>query len=324
MDILQGTIFQAIVALIGTMAAISCAALYFSRIRLERPAIGSFNGRDIVVVFVFIVFLPFLYLLLPSGVLTSVLIITFTSAMYMGLRPLIRPLYLWPLIIVLLVVNIIVTETLLGSRAGWQLYWVITNTIVLVSVVGVSNLYVQGGMRLRNVAWFALILGFYDGIFAFAIPILGKLADRFEGQPLDPSIGFAMGPYNANIGIGDLLVYCLFIVAAYKGFGKRGIIASFVIVSIFGALMPATAPLIITATIRSGIGIVVPAQIFFGPAALVTYLLLSRKAPERSMAEWFKVQAALGHGPIRRTRRSRVAVSQNAPPRIEVGTEQAG
>src|SRR5207248_5513397 len=90
--------------------------------------------------------------------------------------------------------NIVVTETMLGTRSGWQLYWVITNTIVLLAVVGVSNLYVQGGMRLRHVAWFAFVLGFYDGIFAFAIPILGKLADRFEGQPLDPSIGFAMGP----------------------------------------------------------------------------------------------------------------------------------
>lgn len=324
MNLLQGTIFQTVVALVGCLLAISCAALYFQRIRLERPALGSFNGRDIVVVFVFIVLLPFLYLFLPSVVLTSVLVITFSSAMYMGLRPLIRPLYLWPLIIVLLVVNIVVTETMLGTRSGWQLYWVITNTIVLLAVVGVSNLYIQGGMRLRHVAWFAFILGFYDGIFAFAIPILGKLADRFEGQPLDPSIGFAMGPYNANIGIGDLLVYCLFIVAAYKGFGKRGVIASFIIVSIFGALMPATAPLVIAATIRSGIGIVVPAQIFFGPAAMITYLLLRRQAPERSMAAWFSAQAAAGHEPIRTTRRTRARVAPNTSSTVEVGTERAG
>jgi len=35
------------------------------------------------------------------------------------------------------------------------------------------------------------------------VPISQKLADRFEGQPLDPSIGFAFGLYNANIGLGD-------------------------------------------------------------------------------------------------------------------------
>src|SRR5579884_5229 len=140
-DLIQATIFQTVVILIGAVVAISCAALYFQRIRLERPPVGVFNVRDIVVVFVFIFTLPFLYLILPGVALTGMLIITFSSAMYIGLRPLIRPLYLWPLIITLLVTNIIVTETLLGSRSGWQLYWVLTNIIVLVTVVSVSNLY---------------------------------------------------------------------------------------------------------------------------------------------------------------------------------------
>lgn len=321
-DLIQATIFQTVVILIAAVIAISCAALYFQRIRLERPPVGVFNVRDIVVVFVFIFTLPFLYLILPGVMLTGMLIITFSSAMYIGLRPLIRPLYLLPLIIILLVTNIIVTETLLGSRSGWQLYWVLTNIIVLVTVVSVSNLYVQGGMRLQHVAWFAFILAFYDGFFAFVFPILGKLADSVEGRPFDPSIGFAMGPYNANIGIGDLLVYTLFIVAAYKGFGKRGLIATFVIVPIFGALLPGTAPLVIAATIRS-IGFAVPAQVFFGPAALITYFLLSRQAPERKMAEWLSVQAAAGHEPIRVMRRGRVAVPRTAPSMVEIGAEQA-
>lgn len=322
-DLIQGTIFQTMVVLIGALATVSCAVLYFQRVSLERPPIGYFNARDIVVLFVFILVLPFLYLVLPSPVLIGLLVITFSSAMYMGLRPLLRPLYLWPLIFGLIAANILVTETLLGTRSGWQVYWALTDIVILLSVMGVSNLYVQGGMRLRHVAWFAFLLGFYDGFFAFVVPILARLADRVEGQPLDASIGFVMGPYNGNIGIGDLLVYSLFMVAAYKAFGKRGVISSFIIVTIFGALLPATAPLIITATIRSGIGIVVPAQIFFGPAALVTYFLLSRKAPERSMAEWFKAQAALGYEPVRRTRR-RVAVSRSVPAAVEVRTEQAG
>lgn len=323
-DMLQGTIFQTLVILFGALATITCAVLYFQRVRLERPAVGVFNGRDIIVVFVFIITLPFLYLMLPSPVLTGLLVLTFSSAMYIGLRPFLRPLYLWPVILALVVINIVVTETLLGTRSGWQLYWVLTDVVVLISVAGVSNLYVQGGMRLRHVAWFAFLLAFEDGFFAFVVPIIGRLADRFEGQPLDASIGFAMGPYNANIGLGDLLVYALFMVAAYKGFGKRGMIASFIIVGIFGALMPATAPLVITATIRSGIGIVVPAQIFFGPAAMATYLLLKRQAPERSMAEWFSAQAAAGQEPIRVTRRTRARVTPSVPSTVEVGAERAG
>lgn len=321
MDMLQETIFQVVVALLGSLASIAIAMLYLQRVRLERPALGVFNARDIVVVFAFIIILPFLYLILPSIIITGLLVLTFSSALYIGLRPLLQPRYLWPLILALLAVNIVVTETLLGTRSGWQLYWVLTNTVVLLTAVSVSNLYVQGGMRLKHVAWFALLLGFYDGFFAFAFPILGRLADRVEGQPLDPSIGFAMGPYNANIGLGDLLVYCIFAVAAYKAFGKRGVIASFIVVAIFGAILPGSAPLIITATIRQGIGVVVPAQIFFGPAALVTYLLLSRKAPERSMAQWFRDQEAAGYTPIRTTRRTRAVVQ---PAAVEIRAEQAG
>ena len=194
------------------------------------------------------------------------------------------------------------TETLLGTRAGWQLYWVLTNIVVLLAVVGVSNLYVQGGMSLRHIAWFALFLAFYDAFFALVIPITQKLADSFEGRPLDPSIGFSMWSFNANIGLGDLLVFCLFIVAAYKGFGKKGVLSSFVIISIFGILIPSLAPLVIVSFVRGTTGIVVPVQMFFGPAAFVTYLWLSRHTPERSMAQWLNIQAA-GERPTTRTSR---------------------
>jgi hypothetical protein len=304
------TIFSFFTILIGALATATCALLYFQRVRLERPPVGVFNGRDICILFCFILTLPLLYLVLPGMALTGFLILTFISALYIALRPLLPLRFLWPAILGLLTVNIVVTNTLLGTREGWQLYWVLTSAAVLIAAVGVSNLYVQGGMRLQHVAWFAFALAFSDGLFGFVIPILGRLADAFEGRPLDPSIGFTMGIYNANIGLGDLLVYGLFAVAAYKGFGKRGAIASFIIIPIFGALLPAIAPLIIAATIRNGIGIVVPAQIFFGPAALVTYHMLARRTKERSMAEWYTIQAAMGFQPARAIRRARPALNQ--------------
>src|SRR5713226_4135516 len=270
MDMLGQTIFQTIVVLFGALLTSACALLYFRRVRLDRPPLGVFNPRDVGVLLFFILGLPLLYLILPSYVLTGFLVLTFVSALYMALRPFLLARYLWPLIVLLMVANIVVTETLLGTRPGWQVYWVLTDVVVLVAAVGVSNLYVQGGMRLRHIAWFALILAFYDAFFNLVIPISQKLADRFEGQPLDPSIGFTMGIFNANIGIGDLLVYSLFIIAAYKGFGKRGVIASFIIITIFGSLLPALSPVAISAFVRGNIGIAIPAQAFFGPAAVVT------------------------------------------------------
>jgi hypothetical protein len=116
-----------------------------------------------------------------------------------------------------------------------------------------------------------------------------------------------MGTYSANIGLGDVFVYCLFTVAAYKGFGKRAAIAALIVVGVFGAVLPAFAPLIITAFVRGQLGIVVPAQAIFGPAAFVTYLVLARQAKERSMADWYALQATFGRKPLRAARRVRTA-----------------
>jgi hypothetical protein len=41
------------------------------------------------------------------------------------------------------------------------------------------------------------------------------------GYPLDPSMGFRLGFDNAAVGIGDLLVYGLYVNAALKAYGRR-------------------------------------------------------------------------------------------------------
>ncbi len=286
--------FQTLTVLVGALAASGCAVFYFRNVRLERPAIGVFNGRDVSVLLVFILILPLLYLILPPIALTVMLTLTFTGALYLALRPLMRPRYLWPLVVFLLGGDIWVALHYLGTTLGWQVYWVFTSLVMLLASSGVANLYVQGGMRLRHVAWFSFILAIYDLFFVIVIPLSARLADLFIGRPLDPSIGFRMGADNANIGLGDLLVFCCFAIAAYKGFGKKGVITAFVIIPIFGALLPALSPLIIGAFVRGGIGIAVPAQASFGPAALVAYLWLARHAKERSMKEWMAHEAAAG------------------------------
>jgi hypothetical protein len=215
---------------------------------------------------------------------------------------------LWGTIGVLLASNILVARNLLGTTRGWQLYWILTSIAVLFAAVAVSNLYVQGGMRLRHVAWFALGLAVYDPIFSFGVPLTAKLADAFAGFPLDPSIGFRAGLDSANIGIGDLLVYSVFAVAAYKGYGRQGAKLAFGLVTVFGALMPALAPLAISAVVRGNVGVVVPAQMFFGPAAFVGYRWLLRSGPERSMRDW----RADAESSARRTRATRPVLARTS------------
>jgi hypothetical protein len=204
---LEQTIFQVVVVLFGALSTTAAAILYFRHVRLERPAIGCFNARDVVILFGFIVTIPVLYLLVPPIMLTVFLVITFVSALSIGYRPVLPRTVLWLTIGLLIATNILVARNLLGTTRGWQLYWVLTSVAVLFAAVAVANLYIQGGMRLRHVAWLALGLAVYDPIFSFGVPLTARLADTFAGFPLDPSIGFRAGLNSANIGIGDLLVY---------------------------------------------------------------------------------------------------------------------
>jgi len=206
---LTQTLFQAVVVCTGALGTAAAALAYFRRVRLERPAIGAFNSRDLVILSGFIILLPMLYLALPGIVLTGFLVVTFSSAMGIGLRPILPAASRRVVIPVLIGSEIAVTYTVLGAPRGLQLYWVLTSVIVLVAAMGVSNLYVQGGLRLRQIAWFAMFLAAYDAFFSTVVPITPQLAAAFEGRPLNASIGWASGRYSANIGLGDLLVYGL-------------------------------------------------------------------------------------------------------------------
>lgn len=284
--LLPQTLFSTAVVVTGALAACLTSLLYFRRVRMERPAIGVFNARDLIVISVFIIGLPMLYLLLPSWALTGFLVLTFLASLSIGYKPLVPPVLLWAGIGLLLGTNIWLARTQLGTVTGWQIYWALTSLIVLLGSVAVVNLYAQGGMRLRHVAFFAFGLAFYDAIFSIVIPLTPLLADAFQGHPLDPSIGMRTGLLSANIGIGDLLVYGLFTVVAYKAYGPRGARLALGTVVLFGAVLPATAPLLINTVIRGGLNVVVPAQTFFGPAALLAYLWLRTHGPERTMAQF--------------------------------------
>ena len=47
--LLNLTIFELVTALVCTAATMAVALWYLRRVRMERPAIGRFNGRDVVV-----------------------------------------------------------------------------------------------------------------------------------------------------------------------------------------------------------------------------------------------------------------------------------
>jgi hypothetical protein len=314
------TIFALVCVVIGATATCAFALYVFRRIRMERPPIGRFNGRDLIVLFAFIVTLPALYLIMPRSALTVVLVVTFMASLSIGYRTVLPPGVLWPLIGATISADIWVARTQMGTVHGWQVYWTLNSILALLGASAVANLYVQGGMRLRHAALFAFALAFYDATFTLVIPLTPKLADAFNGFPLDPSVGMTVGPYNANIGIGDLLVYATFAVAAYKAYGRYAARVAVVLVAAFGAAVPALLPLVTSAFTRGSIQIAVPAQVSFGPAALLGYLWLRRRyGAERTTAAYYASTDALHRAPATATGRPAPAADPDPHPAQLVG-----
>jgi hypothetical protein len=286
-DLLAVTWFVLVVAVAATVLTCLLALAYLRHVRLERPAIGVFNRRDIIVLFAFVVGLPLLYLALPITPLIFALGITFASALSIGLRPLLGAGRTWIAIGVLIGLNIWMTRTMLGTVWGWQLFWLENNIIVILAAISIANLYVQGGMSLKHVAWFAIALAVYDAVFQFVWPVTTMLAQRFLGWPLDPAVGFRWGVNNASIGLGDLLVYSVFVIAVYKGYGPARARMALLLAVVFGAVIPALAPLMFNIFADARTDLFVPAQVAFGPIAFWYYRRLQRThGRERTMAEF--------------------------------------
>jgi hypothetical protein len=285
-SLLQESLTQLGVTLVGIVAVSALALVFFRRVRLDRPPIGTFNGRDIGILLTFIVALPFLYAAMPGWVLTCLLALTFASALSIGYRPVLGRTWLWLCTGLLIGANIWTSRTMLGTTAGWQLWWAELAVLVGLAAIAVANLYVQGGMKLRYVAWLALALGAYDVIFSSIYPLTDKLVEEFLGAPLDPSLGMRFGINNFAIGIGDLLIFALFTVAAYKAYGRSAAQLAFGLVVVFGSVVPSLVPLIIN-FIDARTDVLVPSQAFFGPAAFICYLWMRRRyGKERTMAEY--------------------------------------
>jgi hypothetical protein len=284
-SVLQQTLTEFGVALVGSVVVSTCAVCYFRRVRLERPPVGTFNGRDIGILLSIIIALPFLYAILPHGVLTFFLVLTFASSLSIGYRPLLGPKWVWLGIGLLIGGNIWTSRTMLGSVVGWQLWWAELSVLVVLGAISVANLYVQGGMKLRYVAWFALALGVYDVTFTKVFPLTDKLVQNFLGNPLDPSLGMRFGVNNYSIGIGDLLIFAMFAVAAYKAYGRPAARLALGLIVVFGVCVPSFVPLVIN-FIDARSDVLVPSQAFFGPAAFLCYLWLKhRYGRERTTAE---------------------------------------
>ncbi|MFE7097641.1 hypothetical protein [Streptomyces erythrochromogenes] len=275
--------FQLAVTAALALAVVGGTIAYFRAVRTARPPVGVFNGRDIFMMMGFVLALPYVYLALPGVVLPVVLALVFAGGLSVGYQPLVGNGRLRWALITALIASVLVAHLAFGETA--PPYWVANSCVVGLVVVSATNLNVQGGMRLKNVAWFLLALAAYDAFFAWVVPLTQELADAVQGYPYAPAAGLRIGEdLGAVVGMGDLLAYALFTTTAYKAYGKPGLRTGIALVVLFGAAAPVAALHLIAAATGDAPGII-PAQVFFGPTAFVAYQVLRRRGPERRMAD---------------------------------------
>jgi hypothetical protein len=311
--LLPQTMLQLPTAAVATLITTLGSVAYLRRVRLERPAIGTFNLRDIATLTTFVVCLPLIYLILPEWSFPYLLLLTFASALSIGLRPLMPRAPMWLGIAVLLSANIWVARTMLGTQQGWQLYWVLCDIIVLIAAISIANLFVQGGMRMLHASCFVLVLGVYDFTFAELLHVTQSLTDRFVGYPLNPGVGIRWSIYGVEIGLGDVLAFSFFAAATYKAYGPKALRMAMALILVFGVVGGSLTPLVLKQLIRGSLNTVVPVQTLFAlPAFALYFWLRHRYGPERTMTQF---RAALDAEEAEKARRRASASPSGEPGR---------
>jgi hypothetical protein len=268
-----------ILMLIILLSVTVCAGggwLYFQCIQMPRPSIGVFGLSDVLIVFVFILLIPLLYVLLPGWIMTGLLLLSGLSLLYAALEPLKHLGIVWGL-----TCGLIGADLLSGFTLGTQhpLHQAINNAFVALCVISISNTWAQTGMKARDAAILASLLILYDFIATTQHSLMNDLFAQAQTLPLAPLISWSQREHYAAIGLGDVLMVTVFPLTMRKGFGTRaGVIA--LGVGLTAVIWLSVLPI-------KGI---FPVMALLGPLIVAQYLFW-RRSPEHPMKQMYRERA---------------------------------
>jgi hypothetical protein len=205
-------------------AAMVLSWAYFSRYAVARPPIGVINSWDIALMIGGIILVPYLYLALPGWAVTGLLVLGAWSALYLMFEPVLRRRCLiWGLSGALVLAD---SATAALFATDKSVFLVVNNLVMILLVVGISNLWVQSGMQARAATLLGAFLIVYDLIATGLTPLMGSLLHRLA-QPLGPQLAWPIGGADlVAIGVGDVLVAAVFPLVLRRAFGESaGMIA---------------------------------------------------------------------------------------------------
>jgi hypothetical protein len=263
-------VFTAILIILAHLFALLWLSdRYFRRYTLTRPPIGVLNRRDLGIMIIGIVLVPYLYLALPAWLAVVLLGTGFFSLLSTVAEP----------ILPTRARNSVLALLLVGADLGaaWQFgpqspfFYATNNLVLLTALIGIVNLWTQAGMRARHVAILAAALTLYDFIFTARLSLMTDLIDQLARLPFAPRIAWPLGDSGQalGIGLGDAIMLALVPLVMRKAFGYHAGVAASAInaLAITGVLLlPVFAP-----------AAIFPVMVVLGPLAVAQYLYWQRK-----------------------------------------------
>jgi len=200
---------------------------YLRRYEIQRPPIGVFNLGDVAAMIGAIVVFPYLYLALPLWLVVGIFALAISSILYFTVEPVLQTRWAIWLVVLALLGGDLWTEFQFGSMS--TPFVMVNNTVLILAVVGTTNLWAQSGMKARDVAVLGGLLAIYDLVATSLLPLTSDLLARLASVPLTPLVAWGSGGDLLAVGLGDLLLATLFPLVMRKAFSRSAGIAAIVI-----------------------------------------------------------------------------------------------
>lgn len=257
--------------LVHIVASLGLGWLYFRAYAIPRPPLGVFNLRDVALMLGGIILVPYLYLLLPEGMIVGLLGLSALGILYFMLEPVLhRRLLIWPVIVIILGADI---GAMVWFGEQSLAFFAVNNLVQLLVAVGITNTWAQSGMKARDAAILGGLLVVYDVLFTSVLPLMTDLFVRLGTLPFAPLVAWPTGVSGQwlAIGLGDLLLATVFPLVMRKAYGWQAGLAALVL-----------AGLALASVLALPLQTAFPVMVVLGPLMGLQYLYWRRQlGPER-------------------------------------------
>ncbi|MGH2561689.1 MAG: hypothetical protein ACRDJH_21700 [Thermomicrobiales bacterium] len=266
-----------------TVGAVLLGWAYLRRFPVTRPPLGVINLGDVAFMIGGIVLIPYLYLGLPIWLVGAILGLGMLAILYFVAEPVLRsPVLIWPVVGGLIGADV--------ALALWQgttsrAYFVVNDLVLLLVVVGISNLWAQSGLRARDLAVLAAALIVYDAVATAWLPLTSNLIDRLSGLPFTPMVVWRVEADRwLGIGLGDLLLATVGPLVLRKAYGRPAGLGAIAI-----ALGTVAGLLALAASGRLEGGF--PVMVVLGPLLVGQYAYwVRRRGGERTTGQYLRAE----------------------------------